>query len=94
MEKEYTIKDLQATGNHIFVIRDNPETQSASGVYYPDQALQRPNTGLILSVGGLVKDRSIRVGKKAVFIKSIGNDIKLFGETITILLEDQNLGVF
>lgn len=80
-----------AYGKYIFVKRDEEQTEK-NGLDIPDHARQKPNTGEILSVGALVEDKSAKPGKKAIFSKSVGNDIEIEGQTITVLRDEQLLG--
>lgn len=83
----------EAVSHYVFVIRDEKE-EEIDGLIIPDSAQKKPNTGKIISVGGLVEDKRIQVGMKAVFHKSVGGEILLPEITLTVLNQDQVLGVF
>jgi co-chaperonin GroES (HSP10) len=85
------IDKLDAAGYHIFVIRDETETEKL-GFLLPDNAQKKPNTGEIISVGQLIEDKNVKKGRKAIFNRQAGFEIELFDTTITVLRADQILG--
>lgn len=89
-----TIETLQAVGEFVYVIKDEAETQM-DGLLIPEPSIKKPNIGTILSVGGIVSDSNISAGKKAIFNKSVGEPIELFGVEITVLNGNQQIsGVY
>lgn len=88
-----SIEKLKATGNFVFIIRDEAKKESG-GLVIPDLSQKKPNTGIILSVGGRVEDSNIVAGNKAIFNKSVGSTIDIFDTEITVLNgNEQILGV-
>lgn len=87
------IENIQAIGIHIWVIRDKPETE-INGFAIPDQAQKKPHTGRILSVGGKVEDKNAKAEMTAIFNRGAGFVIEVFDTEITVLREDQLLGVW
>jgi chaperonin GroES len=81
-----------AVGINIFIKREETESER-NGLSLPDQAKARPNKGVILSVGKSVQDKGIKEGRKAVWNRHVGTDIDIDGETITVLREEEILGV-
>lgn len=82
----------KAWGVYLFIQRDD-EATSMSGLDIPDAAKKKPNTGKILSAGKLVGEHTKLPGKKALFSKAIGDEYIIEGETVTVIREDQLLGV-
>lgn len=82
----------QAYGKYLFVKRDEEVTVSASGLDIPDAARIKPNTGVILSVGALLEDKSAKPGKRAIFNKTAGAEHEVDGEVFIVLREEQLLG--
>lgn len=78
------IRKLEAVNTYVLIIRDEAE-EEIGGLILPDQARMKPATGEIISVGQMVTDKKIKVGKKALFNKNVGTDIELGGETVTVL---------
>jgi len=79
-----TIK-LQAVNAFVIVKRDDAEAE-IGGLLLPDQAQVKPAQGEILSVGQMVLDTEIKVGKKAFWNKQMGWEMEVDGEAVTVLL--------
>lgn len=86
------IEKLQAVGVHIIIQRDVPESEK-NGLSIPDQAKKKPATGKILSVGGLVIDKNVKVGKTAVFNQHAGFEIEIQNELVWVINDAQIIGV-
>ncbi len=85
---------IEARNNFVFIKRDEIEKESR-GLVIPGQGQEKPNTGIILSVGGNVLDKELRKdkGKKAVFHKGNGFDIDYVGETFLVIEGERIIGV-
>lgn len=86
--------------DRIVVKRNEGEQTTASGIIIPDSAKEKPLTGEVLAVGGgkLLDDGGIRplevkAGDTILFGKYGGSEIKIEGEELTILREDDVLGI-
>jgi chaperonin GroES len=83
------------------VVRRIEEKQTAKGgIIIPDTAKEKPQKGEILAVGnGKVLDNGtkvaldVRVGDKILFGKYTGTEIKIDGDEVLILREDEVLAV-
>lgn len=74
--------------------------KTASGLYIPDSAKEKPQEGEVVAVGkgkrledGKVIALDVQVGDRILFGKYSGNDIKLDGSEFLIMREDEVLGV-
>jgi chaperonin GroES len=92
-----TIKPLQ---DRVLVKRLEAEEKTASGLYIPDSAKEKPQEGEVIAVGpgkyldnGSRLELTVKVGDKVLFSKYAGNDIKLDGEEYLIMREDDILGI-
>jgi chaperonin GroES len=72
------------------------EEKTSSGIYLPDSAKKKPQTGKVIAVGnGRVLDNgdrntlTVKAGDKVLFSKYGGNEVTIDGEDYTILDEDQ-----
>src|ERR1700722_18830154 len=71
-----------------------------NGILLPDNAVERPEEGEVLSIGkGHIKDGEripvdVEVGQTVLFGKYSGNETELNGEKLLLLREDELLGVF
>jgi chaperonin GroES len=83
------------------VVRRIEEKETAKGgIVIPDTAKEKPQEGEVLAVGyGKVIDNGtkvalvVKVGDKVLFGKYSGTDIRLEGEDVLILREDEVLAV-
>jgi chaperonin GroES len=83
------------------VVRRIEEKETAKGgIIIPDTAKEKPQEGEVLAVGnGKVLDNGtklaldVRVGDKILFGKYTGTEIKIEGEDVLILREDEVLAV-
>ena len=80
-------------------IEDSAE-KTASGLFIPDSAKEKPQEGEVISVGkgksndeGKVFPLDVKAGDSILFGKYSGSDIKLDGEEYLIMREDEVLGV-
>lgn len=80
---------IQATNKFVWVVRDKNED---SEFFIPEQGREKPHSGQIVSVGGLVEDKKIRAakGKKCLFHKGVGFEIEYQG-IVYLLLDDQHI---
>jgi len=86
--------------DRIVVRRLPAETRTASGLYIPDNAKEKPAEGEVLAVGsgliysdGSTRPMDVKVGDRIIFGKYAGNEIKVDGEEQTIVREDDVMGV-
>jgi chaperonin GroES len=83
------------------VVRRIEEKETAKGgIIIPDTAKEKPQEGEVLAVGnGKVLDNGtkvaldVKVGDRILFGKYSGTDIKIEGEDVLILREDEVLAV-
>ena len=83
------------------VVRRSEEKETAKGgIIIPDTAKEKPVEGEVLAVGnGRVLENGtkialdVKVGDKILFGKYSGTDIKVDGEDVLILREDEVLAV-
>jgi chaperonin GroES len=83
------------------VVRRIEEKETASGgIIIPDTAKEKPQRGEILAVGngkilenGMKVALDVKTGDKILFGKFSGTEIKIDGEDVLILREDEVLAV-
>jgi len=83
------------------VVRRIEEKETAKGgIIIPDTAKEKPQEGEVLAVGnGKILDNGtkvaldVKVGDKILFGKYSGTEIKIDGEDVLILREDEVLAV-
>ena len=91
---------LKPLGDRIVVKALEAEETSRGGIVLPDSAKERPQTGEVLAVGpgktldnGSLAAMEIKVGDRVVYSKYGGTEIKIGGEEVIILRQDDVLGV-
>ena len=91
---------LKPLGDRIVVKAVEAETTTAGGILLPDTAKEKPQTAEVLAVGpgktldnGSVAAMEIKVGDKVVYGKYSGTEIKVDGQELIILRQDDVLGI-
>jgi chaperonin GroES len=74
--------------------------KTKGGLYIPDSAKEKPQQGKIIAAGkgkvgddGKVTPLDVKVGDKVLFGKYSGSEIKVDGEELLIMREEDILGV-
>ncbi|MFQ5543498.1 MAG: co-chaperone GroES [Nitrospiria bacterium] len=75
----------------VFVRYSEEAEKTASGLYIPDAAKEKPQKGTVEAIGGDVKD--VKVGETILFDKYSGSKINIEDEEYLILKEEDILGV-
>tara|TARA_B100001029_G_C14916293_1_gene369396 strand:- start:371 stop:661 length:291 start_codon:yes stop_codon:yes gene_type:complete len=82
------------------VRRLEEETTSSGGIVLPDSATEKPSQGEILAVGpgkvnenGDVRPMDVKAGDKIIFGQYSGSTVKIDGEELLILSENEIFGV-
>jgi len=91
-KKEIGIKPL---GARVVIQPVEEENRTDSGLYIPDTAKEKPQTGVVVAVGESTEDVKItvKVGEKVLFPKYTGTEIKLGGEDYNIMDFEKVLAV-
>jgi len=86
--------------DRILVKRTEEQSRTASGLYIPDTAKEKPMEATIVAVGngkiqedGSLRKLEVKAGDKILFSKYSGSDIKIDGVEHLILREDDILAV-
>src|SRR6478735_5145819 len=91
---------LRPLGDKILIKRVEAESKTKSGIVLPDAAKEKPKRGKVLSVGdgkrldnGERAKISVKKGDEVIFTSYAGTEIKLDGEEVIIMSEDDVLAV-
>ena len=91
------IRPLQ---DRVLVKRVAEEEKTKGGIIIPDTAKEKPVEGEVLAVGsgrvqkdGKVRPLDIKKGDRVLFGKYSGTDVKLDGDDVMIMREDDILAV-
>lgn len=71
------------------------ETKTASGIFIPDTAKEKPQKGIVLALGNGKKDEpmTVKVGDTVLYGKYAGTELKLDGKDYLIMREDDILAI-
>lgn len=82
-EKKLGIKPL---GDRVVIQPVQEESRTDSGLYIPDTAKEKPQTGVVVAVAESEDDYiSVEVGDKVLFPKYTGSEISMGGEDYIIM---------
>lgn len=91
---------IQPLQDRVIVKRFESEEKTASGLFLPDTAKEKPQEGEVIAVGeGKFLDNgsrltpTVKAGDKILFGKYAGTEVKLDGEEYLIMREDDILGI-
>ena len=91
---------LRPLGDKILVKRVEAETKTKSGIVLPDSAKEKPKRGTIVALGtgkrldnGEIAAFSVKVGNEVLFTSYGGTEVKVDGEELLIMTEDDVLAV-
>ncbi|MGD9789429.1 MAG: co-chaperone GroES [Phycisphaerales bacterium] len=98
MAKKSSVRPLH---DKILVKRDEAQTKTESGIFLPESSKDRPKSGTIEAVGtgALNTDTGERIpltvkkGDKVIFSSYAGTEIKLDGQELLIMSEDDILAI-
>lgn len=86
--------------DRVIVKRIEQQRTTASGIVIPDSAAERPEQGEVIAVGScrLLQDGSqrplqLQVGDQVLFGKYAGQTVKVNGEELLVMREEDVMGV-
>jgi chaperonin GroES len=84
---------FQPLGNRVLIQREEQTNQTASGLYIPDSAKEKPLEGKVIAVGKDAIEAGINEGDVVIFPKYGGTEITMDGTEYLIMSSDDILGV-
>ena len=86
--------------DRVIVKRLEAEEKTASGIVLPGNAAEKPDMGEVLAVGagkvmdnGNVRALTVKVGDKVIFGKYSGQTVKIDGEELMVMREEDLMGI-
>jgi chaperonin GroES len=79
--------------DRLLVLREEQSNQTASGLYIPDTAKEKPLEGKVVAVGPDAKNDGINIDDTVVFANFSGMEITIEGTEYLILLSKEVLGL-
>ena len=92
--------NIRPLHDRVIVRRQEEERTTAGGIVIPDSATEKPSMGEVLAAGnGKVTDSGdlraldVKVGDRVYFGKYSGTEIKVDGEELLIMREDDIIAI-
>ncbi len=86
--------------DRVIVKRIEEERKSPGGIVIPDNAAEKPDQGEVLAIGtgkvmddGKVRPLAVKVGDRVIFGKYSGSSVKVEGDELLVMREDDIMGV-
>jgi len=83
--------NFQPLGKRVLVERVEEAKTTASGIYIPDSAKEKPSQGKVIAVSTEVDN--VAKGETVVFGKYAGSELTLDGTTYLVIETDDLLGI-
>ena len=91
---------LRPLHDRVIVRRTEEERTSPGGIVIPDSATEKPIRGEVVAVGngkildsGEQRGLDVKVGDKVLFGKYSGTEVKVEGEELLVMREEDIMGV-
>lgn len=86
---------IKPLSDRVLVEPKPAETKTASGIYIPDSAKEKPQEGKVVAVGNGKKDHpmTVKVGDTVLYGKYAGTELKFDGKDYLIMREDDILAI-
>ena len=87
--------NIQPLSDRVLIEPVAAEQKTASGLYIPDTAKEKPQQGKVVAVGKGKKDHdmTVKVGDTVLYGKYSGTDLKLEGNDYLMMREDDILAI-
>jgi chaperonin GroES len=92
--------NIRPLHDRVVVRRMEEERTSTGGIVIPDSATEKPIQGEVLAVGngkildnGDVRPLDVKIGDRILFGKYSGTEVKISGEEVVVMREDDIMGV-
>ena len=94
------MKKIRPLHDRVIVRRLEEERKSAGGIVIPDTAKEKPVQGEVIAVGtgkimedGKVRPLDVKVGDKILFGKYSGTEVKVDGDELVVMREEDVMAV-
>jgi chaperonin GroES len=92
--------NIRPLHDRVVVRRMEEERTSPGGIVIPDSAAEKPIQGEVIAVGrgkildnGDVRGLDVKVGDRVLFGKYSGTEVKVSGQEVVVMREDDIMGV-
>jgi len=91
---------IRPLGDRVIIRRQEEERTTQGGIVIPDNAAEKPVFGIVVAVGpgkpldnGDVRATAVKKGDKVLFGKYAGTEVKIQGEELVVMREEDIMGV-
>ena len=91
---------LRPLDDRVVIKQSEAEEKSTGGIFLPDTAKEKPQTGKVVAAGpgktldnGRRSEMSVKKNDKVIYAKYIGSDVEIGEEKYVILRESDILGI-
>ena len=86
---------IRPLADRVLIEPKEAETKTASGIYIPDTAKEKPQQGVVLAAGPGKKDepREVKVGDNVLYGKYAGTEVTVDGKTYLIVKQSDILAI-
>ncbi|MET0507476.1 MAG: co-chaperone GroES [Burkholderiaceae bacterium] len=91
---------LRPLHDRVIIKRLDNERKTTSGIVIPDNAAEKPDQGEVLAIGngkvnddGKVRPLAVKVGDRVLFGKYSGQAVKVEGEELLVMREEDIMAV-
>jgi len=92
---------IKPLNDKLIVARDDADERTDAGLYLPEKAKDKPQTGTVLAAGpGALNAKTgerfsmqVRVGDRVLFTSYAGSELKIEGEEYLVMSEDDVLAI-
>ncbi|TAN05990.1 MAG: co-chaperone GroES [Rhodanobacteraceae bacterium] len=91
---------LRPLHDRVIIKRLDAETKSAGGIVIPDTATEKPSKGKVVAVGtgkiqddGKIRPMAVKAGDKVLFGKYSGTEVKVEGEDLLVMREEDLMAI-
>ncbi len=87
--------NIKPLADRVLIAPMAAETKTASGIYIPDTAKEKPQNGKVVAVGPGTKDEkmTVSVGDTVLYGKYAGTELKLEGTDYIMMRESDILAI-
>ena len=92
--------NIRPLHDRVIVVRLDAEHKTAGGIVIPDTAAEKPDQGVVVAVGpgkrlgdGRISAPSANIGERVLFGKYTGTTVKLEGEEVLVMRDEDILCV-
>ena len=86
---------IQPLADRVLIEPMAAETKTASGIYIPDTAKEKPQKGKVVAVGPGTKEEAVtvKIGDSVLYAKYAGTELKLEGTDYLMMRESDILAI-